>query len=294
MLPPTIEVDRNSAPEIEWRRPLLFALPAATLAFLIGLIFDVSSGQSTSFDRVTYPLALTLLLGLSLTLWWRQAIINIVVTWLVFAMSGLFLGKLIFILFWMPQTQQVQLEMTETFFWIPALQVLSFFIPHLRSARTASIIFFALFCLVTVIYLFKSAFDGTSPGIVYALLELNLANLVLFIVTNRFIGFKENYVRSASEYDTMRQLLQTDLLTGLPNRRQLNEVITGAIAQKRPFALLFIDLDGFKLINDTLGHIVGDLALQEAARRLQHPSNPIFLRPVSAAMSSSCSRSPSP
>ncbi|THF68524.1 bifunctional diguanylate cyclase/phosphodiesterase [Deinococcus sp. Arct2-2] len=274
MLPPTTQVDQKSAPEIEWRRPLLFAFPAAALAFLIGLLFDVPSGQGTLYDQISYPLALMLLLGFSVALWRRPILINTTVTGLVFAMSALFLGKLVFILFLMPQTQHVQLEMTETFFWIPALQVLSFFIPHLRSARNASIIFFALFSLVTLVYLIKAAFDGTSQGIVYALLELNLANVVLFSVTNRFIGFKEKYVRSASEYDTMRQLLGTDLLTGLPNRQRLDEVIKSATAEQRPFALLFIDLDGFKLINDTLGHIVGDLALQEAARRLQHPSDP--------------------
>jgi len=263
------EADRNSPTEIEWRGPLLFALPAAALAFFIGMMLDGSSGQGTAFDRISYPAAMALLLGLSVLLWKLPTRVNTVVTVLVFAMSGLFLSKLVFILFLMPQTYRVQLEMTETFFWIPALQILSFFIPDLRSARSASIIFFSLFLLVSFIYLINATVMNVPQGIVYALLQLNLANLVLFIVTSTFIGFKEKYVRSVSEFNTMRQLLVTDLLTGLPNRQHLNEVITRTITETRPFALLFIDLDGFKLINDTLGHIVGDQALQETARRLQ-------------------------
>lgn len=263
------EAERKSHMEIEWRRPLLFALPAAAFAFFIGLRLDVASGQDTAFDRVGYPLAFSLLVCLSAVLWRFPARVNTVVTALVFAMSGLFLSKLIFILFFMPQSYRVHQEMTETFFWIPALQILSFFIPDLRSARTASTVFFSLFLLVSAVYLLRAVPDGASGGIVYALLQLNLANVVLFIVTSAFIGFKEKYVRSISAYDTVRELLVTDLLTGLPNRQRLSEVMAAAIAEQRPFALLFIDLDGFKLINDTLGHPVGDRALQETARRLQ-------------------------
>lgn len=65
-----------------------------------------------------------------------------------------------------------------------------------------------------------------------------------------------------------------DSLTGLPNRTLLNDRILGAInrAQRhgRRFAVIFIDLDNFKDINDTLGHDHGDTALLEVSRRLQH------------------------
>ncbi|MFD1732974.1 putative bifunctional diguanylate cyclase/phosphodiesterase [Deinococcus malanensis] len=118
-------------------------------------------------------------------------------------------------------------------------------------------------------YLLQVIGSQPSQGTVYALLQLNLANGVLFIVTSAFIGFKEKYVRSISAYETVRELLDTDLLTGLPNRQRLHEVMNTAISEQRTFALLFIDLDGFKLINDTLGHVIGDRALQETSRRLQ-------------------------
>lgn len=244
-------------------------MPVAALAFGIGMVLDPVSGQELALDQLLYPVAMVLLIGLSLCLWLIPRSTHWVITTLVFAMSGLFLSKLIAILYFMPQTYRVQLQMTETFFWIPALQVLSFFVPDLRGARRASLAFFALFFLVSGVYVLQALLAGRLPGITYALLELNLANLALLVVMNTFISFKDRYVRSVSEIETMRQLVGTDLLTGLPNRQKIDETLAGRVDAGRPFTVLFVDLDGFKLVNDTLGHVVGDQALQVTARRLQ-------------------------
>jgi diguanylate cyclase (GGDEF)-like protein/PAS domain S-box-containing protein len=70
----------------------------------------------------------------------------------------------------------------------------------------------------------------------------------------------------------LAHLATHDALTGLPNRILLQESIANAIlAANRNgtcFALLFIDLDGFKKINDGMGHVIGDLVLKEMATRL--------------------------
>lgn len=73
--------------------------------------------------------------------------------------------------------------------------------------------------------------------------------------------------------DTIRHQASHDLLTGLPNRLLFNDRLSLALANTHLnrgdiLAVVFLDLDGFKTINDTLGHAVGDLLLQCAARRL--------------------------
>lgn len=72
--------------------------------------------------------------------------------------------------------------------------------------------------------------------------------------------------------ERIRHMAQHDLLTGLPNRAlfsdRLQRAIASAVRDKTSLALMFIDLDQFKPINDTHGHAVGDLLLQDVAQRM--------------------------
>jgi len=72
--------------------------------------------------------------------------------------------------------------------------------------------------------------------------------------------------------DRMRQLAYFDSLTGLPNRalftEQLEQMLETANRHQHKLAILFIDLDNFKRINDSLGHTVGDSLLKEISQRL--------------------------
>ena len=81
---------------------------------------------------------------------------------------------------------------------------------------------------------------------------------------------------AATAWDKLDELVrvsQRDALTDTPNRALMLDRIDGAIAQARRrgtrFAVFFIDLDGFKAINDSLGHAVGDRVLQLVARRFE-------------------------
>lgn len=88
-----------------------------------------------------------------------------------------------------------------------------------------------------------------------------------------------NYVRVFTDISLLKetqkeleQLASFDTLTELPNRRLLQDrLVQGLLRAERrkvSMAVMFVDLDGFKGVNDTLGHDVGDLLLREVARRL--------------------------
>ncbi len=85
-----------------------------------------------------------------------------------------------------------------------------------------------------------------------------------------------SFIRDITDRKKLEKILQdearNDVLTGLPNRRKFDEILPIALARaqrnKHLIGLLFIDLDGFKSINDNYGHDSGDMVLREVANRL--------------------------
>lgn len=87
-----------------------------------------------------------------------------------------------------------------------------------------------------------------------------------------FVGVFADITETKRSQVKLYELVNHDPLTGLPNRRLLNELlefsIRRAVREKYQIGLLFIDLDRFKAINDSLGHDVGDKLLKEVSSRI--------------------------
>jgi diguanylate cyclase (GGDEF)-like protein len=85
-------------------------------------------------------------------------------------------------------------------------------------------------------------------------------------------AFNRLLAKLVANQTTLAQLAHHDSLTGLPNRKLLDDRLQQALGRAQrhggQIAVLYLDLDGFKALNDTLGHEVGDEALKEIARRL--------------------------
>jgi diguanylate cyclase (GGDEF)-like protein len=92
------------------------------------------------------------------------------------------------------------------------------------------------------------------------------------LVPKRLVGTHVDISKRKATEDENRYLAFYDPLTRLPNRRmlldRLNQALASSLRSGQAGALLFIDLDNFKDLNDTLGHDKGDLLLQQVAQRL--------------------------
>lgn len=102
-------------------------------------------------------------------------------------------------------------------------------------------------------------------------------NLALVMVAMLYVGFTfardfTQLVDSRAElsrlHEQQTRLANTDTLTGLDNRRRFYSVLNETVAAGQPFAVMIVDLDGFKQINDVHGHMVGDDVLREIAARI--------------------------
>jgi len=135
----------------------------------------------------------------------------------------------------------------------------------------------------------RTVFLGALATIVVVIIGLSILNWVttdlkqLSIAVNQvgsgFLGEplsirrKDEIGTLAKSFEAMQFRLQTDHLTGLPNRYAFEQNLNAAIQQhsqdSQPFAIMFIDINDFKTINDRFGHEVGDQALIEIALRLR-------------------------
>ncbi len=97
----------------------------------------------------------------------------------------------------------------------------------------------------------------------------DLAIEMLYLVEAKTVAMEASYrlnARLQGAKIAAEEQAFTDTLTGLKNRRALDTVLTRLLTQRTSFAVMQIDLDYFKTVNDTLGHAAGDHVLQNVAR----------------------------
>ncbi len=93
----------------------------------------------------------------------------------------------------------------------------------------------------------------------------------------RIFGMKQDITEERLLWERTRYLAENDALTGLANRSQFQARLSAADNCGQVGALLLVDLDGFKQVNDSYGHAVGDDGLREVARRLAETCRDVAL-----------------
>lgn len=113
--------------------------------------------------------------------------------------------------------------------------------------------------------------QGGLSSFYRAWLVLTAVLLVFAVVLAYMWASLRHALRLETANSRILELAQTDLLTNLANRRastkRLTMAFTVAWRGAPPFAVLYLDIDNFKDVNDTLGHAMGDLLLKEVQER---------------------------
>lgn len=96
--------------------------------------------------------------------------------------------------------------------------------------------------------------------------------LPLYLTVGEVLAWRTERLRRLR--DRLRRLADHDALTGLPNRAVFTKALQASCAAPDPVSVLFLDLDGFKQINDRLGHAAGDDVLRQVAETLRGHTRP--------------------
>ncbi|MFC5775695.1 bifunctional diguanylate cyclase/phosphodiesterase [Ectobacillus antri] len=132
--------------------------------------------------------------------------------------------------------------------------------------------------LASTLELFEKTKDGASQSAFLRLLKadkqivhLNVTFIPILVdhkVTGIYVMAADITERMKQE-ETIRHMAYYDALTSLPNRRLFYKRIEEAVLANKPFSILYMDVDRFKYINDSLGHNIGDKLLVHVGDRLQ-------------------------
>jgi diguanylate cyclase (GGDEF)-like protein len=141
-----------------------------------------------------------------------------------------------------------------------------------ENIDASSVIFWPVsMSFIMIAYLAGGVMHGTSRE------AANMLGLACLAMTVARVALT---IREGHKMFSMRRESRTDEVTGLGNRRSFDENLAKAVARQSPFALIMMDLDGFKQINDGFGHEIGDMVLIEVAKRIDHvtPENTVSAR----------------
>jgi diguanylate cyclase len=235
---------------------------------------EAAAGRLTVVDRYADPIMLTVFMTSLIALqWWPKTWRSIVN--LNFITLALYLVIYTQGMIYAPSGSYSFYDVGTFPQWFPLIYVTAFLFLRRKTAINFSIVIYASIVIpVSLNLLFD--YVNFSQKLQYPIvLHMLTAHPIYIALLLGVSTLQEAFVRSTAYAEAMTVAAQIDYLTQLPNRRSLTETLETQLTQFQSnqttssFAVILLDVDRFKQINDTFGHAMGDQVLIAIARILQ-------------------------
>ncbi len=230
---------------------LLIGAVACIIPWCVG----VAAGELAVSDLYSLPILTVGFLGAAVWLRWRPASILLVQAFVLILLTTY--GLIDFVLLSLLTISQPGAG-GPGLPWLSVVLTLFYFAYSERIAIRLGLGYMMLYLLATLLFF--------HSGITYP--QFNVM-LQFFLANGVILGLLWLMSQFRNSYQTMYDIAHTDALTGIMNRRSMQDQLEQQFSQQRGFGILLIDIDHFKWINDSHGHGIGDQVLRELALLLE-------------------------
>lgn len=255
------------------RKVYLVLLPIMTISALIDWRLQLF-GASDPVGRIVSPVGVFGTAVMALLLWRSKRAIPLIEKLGLTLFTVGMLARLRAFLFVVPADTQSYFA---TFsLWFGPLYLLIFFIYETRRAIVLSCL---VYSLTLGMGLYRLGMGAENSFLLYkSLTHLYTSSAALIAILVLKTWIRDTFVKVQTVATTMTELAHTDFLVGTPNRRELYRLLADAKElsdrQGLPLALILLDVDHFKHVNDVHGHPVGDRILVELTERIRQSLRP--------------------
>ncbi|MCW4630451.1 MULTISPECIES: GGDEF domain-containing protein [Marinomonas] len=251
--------------------PRLFRhlLIIAMVGFSTIWAIDVSSGLISSFDARAYPICLiafALMYALSIITKLNHQCLHFMTYFIV-------AGYLTSSSMWHHAAPNGQFSNAAQ--WLGLNYVIAYLFLEVKKAAPTTIIVFTVTIIGHFAVLIQQQSFSDTLGVV---LNIAIAHLIYIFLLWTVIRLRIKTDKAAARADMLENYAYVDLLTRILNRRGLEKVFSelrlDTEEQKQNYAILIIDIDYFKQVNDTYGHVIGDKVLSHIAAKLSRVIHP--------------------
>ena len=248
-------------------------LLALGFGWLVGFTKVALYWNGTLFDQFGSPAYLLLIAGFTGLLWWKPNTLPLIEKGVLVTSATFLILVLIYALYGEQTEASLIKELTDFMLWTPLFYILTYLIHGSRRGLLISLLFYSVVIAVNTPHLIRLVLFVHSTLAAELLGRFLVLSIVYFLALFIFAFLLEKHLQARVHAETLALHALTDSLTGLPNRHAFQERLEQTLRQAKEsqeqVGLFLLDLDRFQLVNDTLGHHMGDQLLQNAALRLQ-------------------------